>query len=639
MSKQLIINDETIDLGEDTHVALTYQVADIASIENRKGNVSNDFSLPKTINNNNILGQSHKVSSASDVPYQRNSARYKQDGIELFVNSFAELISSENEYKVMLLNGNADFFDKLGDTNLRDLDWSDFDHQWNLTDAMASFGNTTGYIYPICDYGILSDTTEEIYLQEMFPAPFYSELFERIASHIGWTVAGDILSEAIFQNAILAWSNDDWLHPESFITGKGALGTEAVSAQQQITYLGGSGIQFTTIELAPSTNISGDAYTASDYMYAKVTLTVDWTFSCGTGSSPADHVYASIQVYNQTKGLLLAQAQINPMQQLNLNGTRTGTVTQDCEFDQNDVIISRIMLSGNCDVVIDIDNVELLIEPLRDIRLNATIDFASTLPDMSCKDFLKGVMNQFCLIPDANSLTSVITFRKLDEVTQSKPTALNMTSKRMSGSESIKYKLNNYAQTNKLKYKIDEGVPTDLGSHEFNVVNETLDEKKDLIELPFGASDMVKRLYYSGARLDVPRINKLGTNRTRGDINRTSPRPLILKTQTLAYNLKFKDGYQTINEDTDIPLCYFSLTGESYTLDWEYLWENYYQTLEAMLDKTKVIETYYKLNTLDLVNFSNFQCWYDDEFACYLYIQKIDNYVKGKLTRVEAIKI
>jgi len=53
---QLYINDQLVDLADDSPVALTFQINDLAEVKNQQGNTSNQFKLPLTQRNRQILG-------------------------------------------------------------------------------------------------------------------------------------------------------------------------------------------------------------------------------------------------------------------------------------------------------------------------------------------------------------------------------------------------------------------------------------------------------------------------------------------------------------------------------------------------------------------------------------------------------
>ncbi|MEB0300803.1 hypothetical protein, partial [Mucilaginibacter sp. 5C4] len=66
---QLYLNDELVDLADDSPVALTFQINNLAEVKNQQGNTSNQFKLPLTQRNRQILGFPDDVAFTTALPY------------------------------------------------------------------------------------------------------------------------------------------------------------------------------------------------------------------------------------------------------------------------------------------------------------------------------------------------------------------------------------------------------------------------------------------------------------------------------------------------------------------------------------------------------------------------------------------
>ena len=64
---QLYINDQLVDLSEDSPIALSFQINNLADVRNQQGNTSNQFKIPLTQCNRQILGFPDNVAFASDA--------------------------------------------------------------------------------------------------------------------------------------------------------------------------------------------------------------------------------------------------------------------------------------------------------------------------------------------------------------------------------------------------------------------------------------------------------------------------------------------------------------------------------------------------------------------------------------------
>src|ERR1700761_360281 len=111
---QLYINDQLVDLSDDSPIALTFQINNLAEVQNQQGNTSNQFKLPLTQRNRRILGFPDNVAFTTNASYQQYAAKLVQDGLEILPFGIAELNSIEQDNaNVTVLSGNVDFFDAI----------------------------------------------------------------------------------------------------------------------------------------------------------------------------------------------------------------------------------------------------------------------------------------------------------------------------------------------------------------------------------------------------------------------------------------------------------------------------------------------------------------------------------------------
>ncbi|MFD2145481.1 hypothetical protein [Mucilaginibacter antarcticus] len=164
---QLYINDQLVDLSDDAPIALTFQINNLAEVRNQQGNTSNQFKLPLTQNNRRILGFPDDVAFCTQAPYSKYPAKLVQDGLEVIPYGVAELNSVDNSSaNITILSGNVDFFDaiegslyEMGDSKSVWYSplWKNYDHEWSLNNVVLSRTKTEGWIYPVIDYGNLTD--------------------------------------------------------------------------------------------------------------------------------------------------------------------------------------------------------------------------------------------------------------------------------------------------------------------------------------------------------------------------------------------------------------------------------------------------------------------------------------------------
>src|ERR1700743_3832842 len=104
---QLYINEQLVDLNDDSPIALTFQSNNLAEVQNQQGNTSNQFKLPLTQRNRRILGFPDDVAFSSNLPYQKYRAKIVQDGLEIVPYGIGELNGiDQDSASITILSGN-----------------------------------------------------------------------------------------------------------------------------------------------------------------------------------------------------------------------------------------------------------------------------------------------------------------------------------------------------------------------------------------------------------------------------------------------------------------------------------------------------------------------------------------------------
>src|SRR3954468_24498817 len=108
---QLYINNQLADLADDSPIALTFQINNLAEVKNQQGNTSNQFKLPLTQRNRQILGFPDDIAFTTGLPYDNYQAKIIQEGREIIPYGLAVLNGVEqNTANITVLSGNVDFF-------------------------------------------------------------------------------------------------------------------------------------------------------------------------------------------------------------------------------------------------------------------------------------------------------------------------------------------------------------------------------------------------------------------------------------------------------------------------------------------------------------------------------------------------
>ena len=151
---------------------ITFQLDDVKDFASRNTTFSKTITLPGTSNNNKLFGHYFETkvvnpynSLATNVSTNFNAAKSAkcvilQDNVQAFkgVLRLMEVVidGEQVEYECSVFGELGGFISRLGSSKLTDLDFSAYDHTFNaanVSGSWASMANSTGYVYPVIDYG------------------------------------------------------------------------------------------------------------------------------------------------------------------------------------------------------------------------------------------------------------------------------------------------------------------------------------------------------------------------------------------------------------------------------------------------------------------------------------------------------
>jgi hypothetical protein len=224
---QLFINDQLVDLSDDSPIALTFQINNLAEVQNQQGNTSNQFKLPLTQRNRQILGFPDDVAFCSNLPYTQYPAKLMQDGLEIIPYGIGELSGIDQDTaSITILSGNVDFFDAIdgklydmGDSTSqwsnygKSLVWQPYDHAWTFDNVVHSQKETDGWIYPVVDYGTFTDDlAQSINTNYLRPGFFIKTAIDLLVQSAGYKATGSLLNDPLYPLLIAQFSNSSWEH-------------------------------------------------------------------------------------------------------------------------------------------------------------------------------------------------------------------------------------------------------------------------------------------------------------------------------------------------------------------------------------------------------------------------------------------
>ncbi len=294
--RELFINNQSIDLYPNEHIALTKQCNKLNELKDRQADYSNQFVIPPTANNKRVCGFPNVVATDSINPYTKLPATYVENGSELIPNGVAIIEEYNGNINVTLYSGIFDFFNTLGDSSLRQLDLSDSDHIFNLASVAA--GNTSDkYVYPLIQWGATGTTTksiDKVDIRYQMPALRMPYIIDKIFEASQYQKGGDVFDFESYEKLILPVVEDELIDEDAVLLSesfKGHVQARTANGQGLTTmpiYFFGSGDAFDStagwVHSIPGTFIK--RYVAGNKVTVNIRFRLFYTFT-NDGAAPS----------------------------------------------------------------------------------------------------------------------------------------------------------------------------------------------------------------------------------------------------------------------------------------------------------------------------------------------------------------
>lgn len=216
--EELYINGERIELIESLNPSLTFNVSDIAKPDTRKADYSKTITLPASKKLNKQFEHIFEVNLDLQTfnPNLKTEVVYLVDG-EINIDGYLQLKqintldNDDISYDCTIVGRLGDFVSDLGNKELDDVGmlWGDLDHDYTLANQQASWTATTGYVYPIVDYGFNTGLVDW-WVDEMFPSVYAKEYLDRMFTQAGYTYSSSFLTSAPFNKLIIPFGGLDF---------------------------------------------------------------------------------------------------------------------------------------------------------------------------------------------------------------------------------------------------------------------------------------------------------------------------------------------------------------------------------------------------------------------------------------------
>jgi hypothetical protein len=633
----LYLGDTLCDLDYGEVIPINKQVNDIAEMQDRQSDFTASFKIRKTRAMKELFELSGDVGAVTNFPFEKQTCRLVQDGIEIISHGTLILERSEDQYYIVsILSGNHSFFKAIEPLKITDLTLASTDHTWDIATMAASHASDLDYVYPLLepsdDAGLAPLTDDgssvEMYGGWIWPFIKVRAIWNEIFVNAGYTAEGEILDNPIFNGLFMPISNrntsithDDYL---KWIYGI------------PMAYL-----KHARNKLAPGDGGYADAEFIADGNYrtyfegtysfrVSVTLPLWKSFILQIYNTPPDNVW----LRNESTATDVVMTRRDDLTTDFLFG-RTFVYEGEIEADANELLSAFVSPAYIQQFYVNIVAIDI-----EGIGYGADVYPAQNLCEISQTNFIKMICNMFGLIPDVNARTRKIRFWNLAELYRNIGNARDWSEYLSEKDDEGEFKFGDYAQRNNLRYTPSDDVLPRTGLGHMYINDETLPFDKDMVEVCLSTCDHVIILTdIVVARIAFNTYNNKESVAVTGDVYdqaETIDGRIVYVSALSSKTLTLRDQYAPAGASTvDINNPKRATAVET---SFANLVTNY-SGLSRLLTKTNLRRAKFNLPVYEVAGLDHSIPVYVSQFKSYFYVNKISNYVPGKLTTVDLIKL
>ena len=228
---RIFIEGYELDLTQGLSNQITYAIDDLQNLDSKSTAFTKTIVLPGTANNNKLLGNIFEFNNAnfyeeSDQNVLANfnasvraNARIEVDGLQIMKGTLRLLeiihVDGAIEYECAIFGELGGFISALGNLRLEDLDFSDYNHNYNVDNITASWDASgsrgtnnsaaygSGYYYPLIDYGADSTNKIDFKLNAFRPSFFVKEYIDKMFQDANYTYTSTFLNSTFFKSLLI----------------------------------------------------------------------------------------------------------------------------------------------------------------------------------------------------------------------------------------------------------------------------------------------------------------------------------------------------------------------------------------------------------------------------------------------------
>ena len=222
---KIYINNEQIDLTDEVSIPLNFNIADIREPEKRSTTWSKTVVLPGTTFNNelfsNIWNVNAVINSTGTTNFTPNFNPNLKAIAEITYNEatqfkgICQLLNVnvtdkyEIQYEVCFYGSLQNIYQDFTNGYLRDIDLTEYNHNYTLHNQFLSWSRTNGYVYPHIDYG--KRINSQFKVDDIYPAVFVKTLIDKMFSQAGYTYQSNFFETDTFKKLIIPYNGQSLL--------------------------------------------------------------------------------------------------------------------------------------------------------------------------------------------------------------------------------------------------------------------------------------------------------------------------------------------------------------------------------------------------------------------------------------------
>lgn len=381
-------------LDFDGEVEMERQVKLLEDIKETWGDFSYTFELAMTQNNLSLLGLPYP-DNVSKIVYNQVTADLLSDSGEILYKGYLRVERINKVIETSFFSGNNNWLGLLTG-NMTDLRLDQYDQPITEENIIARQGATSGITFPIIDTGTLVFRSFKDLKAEDFVGCFYlNTLFREVFSQSGLKIEGELLSDPIFNKAVVATNtrSKTSIDERTIYVGKNT--SQVISAGPSGEYV--TDFNLTNVDpyfLGEHTAFVGNTFQAMEPMLVNINASI--------GVSGGDQIFASIHV----------------------NGVRRGDVGEGSASVKNvklqvgdEVKVRAISILGSATII----SATFEIRPIFVYTAYGT----ASVPLWTKEQFVVNVISLFNVITDYDPYTKTVTLNLFNKIKSKTPTDIS----------------------------------------------------------------------------------------------------------------------------------------------------------------------------------------------------------------------